>query len=55
MIPSAFMSPWFGNLYSNLVTNKLNAVVHWAFTTLITISKPSRVIVEWRPIRGSTK
>jgi hypothetical protein len=55
MTPSAFMSSWFGNLCSNLVTNKSNIVVHWVFTTLIVISKPSRVIAKWKPIRGSTE
>jgi hypothetical protein len=55
MTPSTFMSSWFGNLCSNSMTNKSNAIVHWAFTTLIATSKPSRIIVEWRPIRGSTK
>jgi len=38
-----------------LSTNKSHAVVHWAFTTLIVTSKPSRVIAKWKPIRGSTK
>jgi hypothetical protein len=55
MTPSSFMSSWFGNPYSNSVANKSNAVVHWAFTTLIVASKPSRIIVKQKPLRGSTK